>query len=156
VNLDRIDRLMDQALAAKHAYDEAIAQLLDLRKECAKFRKEFTAKAHKQAPELLARWNAAYQEGERIKDQMYKGNRWPKDTPVSGPGYSDILRSVPVEQRSPEMIQCLAAWEGWEKCRAEWVKMFPEPKHFHWNGPHLMGPNLWKDFKISYEVADCG
>lgn len=138
-----------QAIAAKEAFNAAKALMISDAKKCKGQRDEITKRLHKERPDLVAALAEAYKHGERIKDDMMKGERWPRKHDPSLNRYSQILSAIPHDQRSPEMRECLAWWEKYEAAARAVDQAFPPPDHFYWNGSQLTGPNLYQDFGIS-------
>lgn len=143
-----IARAYDAALAAKKNYEHMRNALVKVAKaEGAAICFDLTVKAKKERPDLFRELELAYRLGEKLKDEIQSGGRWPK-----GPAparYSDVLRAVPPAQMSPELTLCLEHWEKFEAALNEIKRLYPPPQHFYWNGPNVVGPNLFQDFGIS-------
>jgi hypothetical protein len=138
----------DHALKAKQGYENARASLEKSAIACQKICRHYTERLAHEQPDLVAEIQDAYQNGERIKDAMQKGNRFPEYDPKKGTTYFAILSNVPADRRSLEMDNCLMHWKHFEELKAKIESLYPAPKHFWWNGPRLSGPNLYQDFGI--------
>lgn len=140
-------RLIQAAATAKVEAETALGAVVSAATEFAPICDRWTREARAKEPELVKEWQQAYDVAERIKTEMQLGGRWPK-VDTGHATYAAQLRCVPLEQRSPELISCLCAWENWARCRDKWEALFPLPKYFYWNNATACGPNLWPDFRI--------
>jgi hypothetical protein len=143
----KVHKAYEKASQAKAANAAAIESLKEAAKAARSERDDFTMKLSRERPDLVNRITDAYREGERIKDAMQLGGRWPRNSSKST--YVQILRDVPPEQRSAEMRACMEAWEKFQAAADEIARAFPPPEHYYWNGATLMGPNLYGDFGIA-------
>ena len=109
----------DLAMNAKEFYQNALDKLKSSALECQSVCREFTERLAREQPELLAQMEEAYRNGERIKDAMQRGKRWPEYDPEKGSTYLAILSAVPADQRTLEMEQCQQEWQRFEDCRLQ-------------------------------------
>jgi hypothetical protein len=140
-----------QAIDARQDYGAALTNLQRDAKACSQVCQEFTQRLNQEHPELVWEIKEAYRHGERIKDAMQRGKRWPEYDSAKGTTYLAILSGVPSEQRSPELEECLSWWQKFEDARQKIEALYPPPDHFRWNGSELVGPNLYPDFKLFTE-----
>ncbi len=148
MSIARVAILYRQALSAKHDFEDALNTLKKAAENSKAERDIFTKRLNDENPELVKRMRVAYDHGERIKDEMQKGKRWPNHD-GKATRYSQIILAVPIDQRSPEILECLKWWQEFEAVLAEIEKLYPAPEHFWWNGFTLAGPNLYKDFGVA-------
>lgn len=141
----------DEALAAKRKLDRLISDLVIAAAACKNQRDHITQRLRSERPDLVSALAEAYSNGERMKDEMMKGVRWPK-VGKEHTNYRDTLNAVPEAQRSPEIIECLKWWTAYASIAEKIELAFPAPPHFHWNGFTLQGPNLYSDFGIATRV----
>lgn len=144
--IEKLDKRYADALRAKSELALAVAELVAAAKECHSDRDAITQRAHKEHPEIFDKMLEGYTNGERIKDAMQKGRRWPEAKKST---YLESLESIPIEQRSPELSECLKWWRQFGDALAQIEKLYPAPQYFWWNGPNLAGPNMYQDFGIS-------
>lgn len=145
--IERFQAKYREALEAKREYEAAISKLSVAGSACQQERDAITRRLKQERPDLVAELRTAYSQGERIKDQMQMGGRWPKSK-EKRTRYSQILEDTLPEQRSPELIACLNHWLDFERILKQIEELYPPPEHFHWNGAKLVGPNLYTDFGI--------
>lgn len=149
---ETFNRLYDEALEAKKNYDIAILRLRAAGSASKPLRIEITERVKAEHPEIVASMDEAYANGERIKDAMYKGERWPKAGVKGRTRYFQMLEDVPIDQRSEEMTECLKWWLQFEEGARTIERLYPAPKHFYWNGCQLSGPNLYADFGLTTQM----
>jgi hypothetical protein len=147
-DMSRLRALYAEASALKLAYESKIQQMKEAALAMVPFCEEATKIARAKHPEVAKRLADAYAEGEQLTQAMMLGQRWPKNE-ANLSKFSDILRAVPLHQRTPEMAKCLAAWEKYEAADKEWNDLNPPPELFRWNGSRLVGPNLYSRFGIA-------
>lgn len=128
-------------LAEKNLLGRMTSRLTDAARMCAAERDAMTMRVRVERPDLVATIEIAYANGERIKNAMQVGNRWPQ---YDLGKYLDILKAVPAEARSPEIEECLGHWQRFDDAHKELERLYPAPECFYWNGARLVGPNLYE------------